>query len=43
MSFRFFFHFVGLKGQYTSKLLLGLENRLKTKVFTSIKKLQKCD
>ena len=37
----FFLHFEGLKGQYTSKLLLGLENRLKTKVFTCIKKITK--
>ena len=36
-SFSFFYHFAGLKGLNTSKLLLGLENRLKTKVFTCIK------
>ena len=34
-------HFVVLKGQYTSKLLLGLENILKTKVFTCIKKIKR--
>ena len=28
-----FLHFAGLKGQYTSKLLLGLKNRQKTKFF----------
>ena len=36
--FFIFWHFVGLRGQYKSKLLLGLENRLKTKFFTCIKK-----
>ena len=40
-AFFFYLHFAGLKGQYTSKLLLGLENRLKTKVFTCIKKITK--
>ena len=40
-AFLFFLHFEGLKGQYTSKLLLGLENRLKTKDFTCIKKITK--
>ena len=29
-----FLHFAGLKGQYSSKLWLGLENILKTRVFT---------
>ena len=42
-AFLIFLHFVGLKGQYTPKLLLGLENRLKTKFFACIKKLQKCE
>ena len=42
-AFLFFLHFVDLKGQYTSKLLLELENILKTKVSTCIKKLQKCE
>ena len=32
---------MGLKGEYTSKLLLGLEKRLKTKVCTCIKKITK--
>ena len=32
---------MALKVQYTSKLLLGLGNRLKTKVFTCIKKITK--
>ena len=36
-----FLHFAGLKGQYTLKLLLGLENRLKKKVFKCIKKITK--
>ena len=40
-AFLIFLHFAGLKGQYTSKLLLGLENRLKTTVFTCIKKITK--
>ena len=40
-AFLVFLHFAGLKGQYTSKLLLGLENGLKTKVFTCIKKITK--
>ena len=40
-AFLVFWLFLGLKGQYTSKLLLGLENRLKTKVFTCIKKITK--
>ena len=40
-SFLVFLHYVGLKGQYTSKLLLVLEIRLKTKVFTCIKKITK--
>ena len=41
MRFCFFFVFCGSNRQYTSKLLLGLENRLKTKVFTCIKKITK--
>ena len=40
-AFLFFYAFEGLKGQYTSKLLLGLENRLKKKDFTCIKKIRK--
>ena len=40
-AFLFLLHFVGLKGQYTSKLLFGLENRLKIKVSKCIKKITK--
>ena len=36
-AFLVYLHFLGLKGQYTSKLLLGLKNRLKTTVITCLK------
>ena len=37
-AFLIFLHSAGVKGQYTSKLLLGLENRLKKKGFYMHKK-----
>ena len=41
-KFFYFFVFCGSKS-HTSKLLFGLENRLKTKVLASVKIITKCD